>query len=184
MRPLASILVATCMLQTATAGGEPKHNGHSNPEVLRMKVEQVGFAGKTGQLWILDATGAWSVSDFFEKRISPPSRHGRCSPEQINDLRRVLEASRFSDLPASIGAASPVNPQTLEIVVGEKKVICNLEPGKTMQQNRQDLERSMVPPRSPQDLKRLENWDRMIKVEKEIHTLMREPTKPVATSRR
>lgn len=104
-------------------------------DVLQVRDAQHGVVGETGTLWVIEPSGAFKVASFVNRKVGPPEREGRLTPEQIELVARSLARQRFHDLPQRIGESAP-NPRVISVVFGDHSATLMLPPGAPMELER------------------------------------------------
>jgi len=103
---------------------------------LTLRDRQEGFAGETGTLVVIRPHGDWTERRFGPKegQSDPPHRLGTLSRRTVRKLIEALAQASFLKLPEEIGKPAPVNPHTMTITVGEKRVSLHLPLGGKIQE--------------------------------------------------
>jgi len=91
---------------------------------LTMREEQVGFAGATGTVFIIEPSGQWKVERFRRvgggKEELTPLRKGTLTPSQLETLAKALADHGLSELTAKAGREPKANPHSVTIQFGQK----------------------------------------------------------------
>ena len=109
--------------------------------VLTVKDVQGGVAGFTGQLYTIQPNGDWTVQGVIGPKVSPPSRKGNLSKEQLADLAQSLADEDFNGLPRQIGGPPRVNPHLYTVAFGERTVLLILPTAKPLPKPGDDKEK-------------------------------------------
>jgi hypothetical protein len=96
---------------------------------LQVRDGQHGVVGETGTLWVIEPSGAFTVSRFVNSKVGPTERAGSLTPEQIELVAQSLARQRFGDLPQRIGEGASANPRVISVVFGEDRATLVLPPG-------------------------------------------------------
>lgn len=96
---------------------------------LRVRDGQHGVVGETGTLWVIEPSGAFTVSSFVNQKVGPPEREGNLTAEQLELVAQSLASQRFSDLPLQIGEGAPPNARVISVAFGQESATLMLLPG-------------------------------------------------------
>jgi hypothetical protein len=157
-------LCPTLVCQAAPAGKDLRQfltpDGRLQSSLVLREAQQ-GFAGVSGEVWTIEPDGRFSITRFLNEKIDAPYWTRKLSAAERKGLARVLAASRFFELPDSLGSASVVNPQLLTMTFAKKQCTLALVAGQVVTRE------TVPPPGDPQ----LREWRNFIAIVLAIHDL-------------
>jgi hypothetical protein len=117
----------------AQAGGKSK-DGYLTKDgnlaaPFSLKDSQGGFAGFTGNLYVVKPDGAWTITRVFNQRKFKPHASGRLSSKQLRTLAAALAANRVDKLPPTSGSRAQANPLLITVTFGRRQSVCALPAG-------------------------------------------------------
>lgn len=107
------------------SGGNNLPESHCLPgdaltDTLTIRDEQLGFAGSTGTVWVIEPGGIWYVANFLNETTFEPLRKGQLTSDQLADVTGLLGMKHFCNLPEHFGRNLDVNPHLFTISYGDK----------------------------------------------------------------
>jgi hypothetical protein len=93
---------------------------------LEIKDVQGGFAGFTGQLWVIEPSGQWSRSRVFNEKIEVEQK-GMLSKDELAKLARAL--ARYDPATLKSTGKVGVNPHVVTIKYGPNEASLTLGAG-------------------------------------------------------
>ncbi|MCK9913687.1 hypothetical protein MXD81_31345 [Microbacteriaceae bacterium K1510] len=115
IRPMAIATLAAISAIGPAAGQSDTDLGQK----LEIRHTQSGIAGESGTQWTILPTGQWNVQRIESGKPVATHASGSLQPDQIETLKKVLNANHPSDLPATIGGYARANPQKITIRYGD-----------------------------------------------------------------
>src|SRR4051812_32267491 len=100
--------------------------------IVTLKEEQGGIAGKQVSAWEIDAKGAWKMSrfrlDMEGKEIadSRTDKTGKLSEEKHKDFLELIAKNK--ELPIRLGKEEPINPHRYTLTIGKAQTILDGSP--------------------------------------------------------
>lgn len=98
------------------------------PSEFSMTALQGGFAGFTGEKWVVKPNGEWSISRVFNQKIDEPHTSGKLKPDQLAKLAKLLAKHELTRLPEDTPAFQGANPNTITFALGKAQSTCSIPP--------------------------------------------------------
>jgi hypothetical protein len=87
---------------------------------LKITQLQGGFAGLTGNEYVVQPDGTWAMASLFKQKATPKG-HGKLTAKAIANLAAILAKNGLEKLPPKTGKQPGANPFTLTIEYGKYK---------------------------------------------------------------
>src|SRR5262249_33694158 len=117
---------------------------------LVLREEQLGFAGVSGRMWVIEPDGRWKLVDLQPAgsgKVQETTRQsGRLTANQLGALAKGLASQDLTGLPNKIGEAPKVNPHRIVLKLGEKQMVLN---GIVPRRSRQTTIRELITKSAP-----------------------------------
>jgi hypothetical protein len=96
-----------------------------------LKNTQGGFAGFTGNLYVIHPDGKWTITRVFNRRKFKPHACGKLSETQLQVFTAALKRNRVDKLPSLSGGRAQANPLVITVTFGKHRSVCSLPAGLT-----------------------------------------------------
>jgi hypothetical protein len=123
---------------------------------LSLREEQLGFAGISGRMWVIEPEGAWrliEISPAGSGKVKETTlQTGKLTPQELVDLAKDLTSQDFLGLPEKASAADKGNPHRVILKFGgDQKVLNNISPRRDPNETMRSIITRSAPGNDPKD---------------------------------
>jgi hypothetical protein len=130
---IAAVLTASLAAGAGRGADEYLKDGKLTA-ALEVRDVQGGFAGFTGQAFVIEPSGEFRVVRVFNEETKEVLRKGKLSEGQLAALAYHLGGQELAKLPKELGGFRGANPHVVSIRFGDKLSTLTATPGQDLRE--------------------------------------------------